>query len=424
MSDHVTTKQRRLVLPGASGRYSFYSPSTGLWTKRNRKVTRGSGSQYTVTEGHPFKGKYEGDLGGDFYTRKTECYISGHPSTLQWIDGKGRTNVLDSTFYCPGVPETASGELLEPTHIDKGPKSDVNALGATAIAQCAPTNPVAEAGLAAAELYRERLPSLPGIRLWKDRLRPLLGLSDDFLNAEFGWLPLVSDIKDTAKAISKHRQILEQYKRDDGKLVRRKFHYPSESTVTEETLLPNLARANEPTGEVTPSGVGPAVPAGSVVKRTETLRKTWFSGAFTYHIPDHSDSWSGMTRIASEAEQLFGINVLSPDTLWELTPWSWAIDWFTNTQDVLVNLGNAEVDGQVMRYGYMMDENISTTTYTMIGSSGWYNLPVGAVAPVTFKTVTKTRSGANPYGFGIGWEDLSPTQLAITAALGITRVLR
>jgi hypothetical protein len=35
----------------------------------------------------------------------------------------------------------------------------------------------------------------------------------------------------------------------------------------------------------------------------------------------------------------------------------------------------------------------------------------------------KRRREANPFGFGIGWEDLSPTQLAITAALGITRLL-
>jgi len=39
------------------------------------------------------------------------------------------------------------------------------------------------------------------------------------------------------------------------------------------------------------------------------------------------------------------------------------------------------------------------------------------------KTVHKSRFPANPFGFGVGWEGLSPTQLAITAALGITRAL-
>jgi hypothetical protein len=40
-----------------------------------------------------------------------------------------------------------------------------------------------------------------------------------------------------------------------------------------------------------------------------------------------------------------------------------------------------------------------------------------------YETVTKVRIPAGPFGFSIGWEGLSPTQLAITAALGITRLL-
>lgn len=422
MPDRKTRRSRKYPLAGASGDYWLKSPSTGKWELKKHGHVGGSGAQFTVSEGHPFKGKYEGDLGGDFFSTKSECFITGKPTTLNWIDGKGRSNKLDSTFFCPGVP-ISKGDLTQPTPVT-GPKPDTNGLGATAIALCSPVNPIAELGIASTEIYREGLPSLPGYRLWKNRLKPLLGLGEEVLNAEFAFLPLVSDVKDAAKAITKHREILEQYKRDDGKLVRRQFHYPSETEVHEETLLAGFARAVDASGQIVPSDVGPSVPPGYVLKRTETLRKTWFSGAFTYHIPTQNDTWEGMRRIATDANKLFGIRILSPETLWELTPWSWAVDWFTNTQQVITNLSNAEIDGQVLRYGYLMDENISTTTYTLMESSGWYNLPVSSVAPVTFKTVTKTRGGANPYGFGIGWEDLSPSQLAITAALGITRVLR
>jgi hypothetical protein len=47
----------------------------------------------------------------------------------------------------------------------------------------------------------------------------------------------------------------------------------------------------------------------------------------------------------------------------------------------------------------------------------------GGGGAIGYESVEKSRSPANPFGFGIGWEDLSPTQLAITAAIGITRLL-
>lgn len=420
MPPNQTRRSRKLAFPGLEGFYYLKPLGSKDWELRKHGVLRGGGTQFTVSEGHPFRGKFEGDLGGDFFTTKSVAKTGGKRSTLEWKDGKGRPNKLDSSFYPPGIPKS-TGVLTPPDPITE-PYGDVNGLGATAVALVSPVNPIAELGVASAEMYRERLPSLPGIRLWKNRLNPLLGLGEEVLNAEFGWLPLVSDIEDTAEAIRKHRDILEQYKRDDGKLVRRAFHYPTETSVTEETLLPNLARAVDASGQVVSTDVGPTVAAGSVLKRTETLRKTWFAGAFTYHIPDQNDTWNGMRSIAASADKLFGIKP-TPELLWELTPWSWAADWFTNTQQVVTNLSNAEIYGQVLRYGYMMDENIQRTTYTMIGSSGWYNLPLSAVTPVTYETVSKTRSRANPYGFGIGWEDLSPSQLAITAALGITRLL-
>jgi hypothetical protein len=58
-------------------------------------------------------------------------------------------------------------------------------------------------------------------------------------------------------------------------------------------------------------------------------------------------------------------------------------------------------------------------TYTHSG----VNLKTGPTGPVSqvFRTVYKRRVKAHPYGFGLTDGDLSPRQLAILAALGISR---
>jgi hypothetical protein len=151
--------------------------------------------------------------------------------------------------------------------------------------------------------------------------------------------------------------------------------------------------------------------------RTTTIRR-WFSGAFTYHLALGGDSFSKMVRAQSEAKKLLGFS-LTPDTLWNLAPWSWAVDWFTNTGDVIENITSMAVDGMVLKYGYVMEHTIVRDTYTFVGHPGL----VGNPRPndITMVTETKKRRKATPFGFGLTWDGFSPRQLAIIAALGITK---
>lgn len=126
--------------------------------------------------------------------------------------------------------------------------------------------------------------------------------------------------------------------------------------------------------------------------------------------------------------KLFGA---SPDlnTLWQLAPWSWAVDWFSNAGSFVQNLNSLHDYGTILRYGYIMETTTVTDTFT---ASGPYS-PVGLagvsqpypyVTPVTLRVTTKKRVAANPFGFGVSWDSLSSVQQAIAAALGITRVVR
>jgi hypothetical protein len=126
-----------------------------------------------------------------------------------------------------------------------------------------------------------------------------------------------------------------------------------------------------------------------------------------------------MAQFATYADKVLGAS-LTPETLWNLAPWSWAVDWFSNTGDVLHNLQSFQSDGLVMRYGYMMVHTIVKDTYRL-SSSNLGNDSSSGVSPLAYVTETKTRAKANPYGFGASWNGLSPHQLAILGALGITR---
>jgi hypothetical protein len=114
---------------------------------------------------------------------------------------------------------------------------------------------------------------------------------------------------------------------------------------------------------------------------------------------------------------------IDPETLWNLTPWSWAVDWFSSAGDVIHNLNAWSKYGLVLRYGYVMEHTLNETTYTRRMSTpllvGQY--PSDSTCSASFCTETKKRYRANPFGFGVSWEGLNPTQISILGALGITK---
>jgi hypothetical protein len=239
----------------------------------------------------------------------------------------------------------------------------------------------------------------------------------EFLNLSFGWLPFISDITSLSNAATKAHTVISQYERDSGKVVRRKYRFPFVHDSSETIYSTNVGLGY---AAGTSNAIDDPSHRGNVVRKVETFRDRWFSGAFTYHLPSDSDSRLALGKAAQEAEKLLG-TPLSPETLWNLTPWSWAVDWFTNTGDYLHNLNAFAANGLVMRYGYMMEHTIVKHTYTHVGASGITGKLDMTVPPLVLVTESKKRVQANPFGFGISWDGLSPFQLSIAAALGLSR---
>lgn len=408
--------------------------TTKEWLGSSGKMNPGqtntvTGKQMTASESNPRSpdGKYRS--GGSFYTSRVNDIFdvgflknSYNPSLGKFYSG-----------WISGSPPTEAEmkklgyQNLSNSFGDKN-ESQMFADGTTAISRCNPINPASNLGTTLAESVREGIPSLPGIQQWEAKTRVLKGLGGEYLNYIFGWAPLVDEVHNVVHAARHHRDLLSQYHRGEGSDTHRGYVFPSQPTFTTLPEEKTTGWFGPPSGWLGGQGTRQVC----LVRHT----KRWFEGCFTYGLPSSTDSWRKALGYGSDADALFGLS-LTPDLLWELAPWSWAVDWFTNAGDVINNVTNFGLAGLVLRYGYAMEETIekvyaegrcpdySTASFEKTTGGGTWNLSNSSSGTYRRGTecVTKRRVPASPFGFSIGWEGLSPTQLAITAALGITRLL-
>ncbi len=372
--------------------------------------------------GHPYRllGRADHDIGGEFLSLKTEVLggrhfgsdrlYGGNPdSVVQWSGWAFASS--EAAQLCSAPRRTPAQELAYLTSkVPSASTVSMHSHGTTAINRCAPTNPLVDLSTSMAELLREGLPSIPG--------RNASNPGGEYLNYQFGIAPLVSDVRDLRKVLADADALWAQYERNSGKHIRRAYEFPpkSETTTTTGTGTPQVVSVKREDGSfstVAPSGS--LVQPGTVSSHIQTDTRFWFNGAFTYFLPK-----SGWRREMERLDRLYG---LSPgvDTIYQLTPWSWLVDYFFNLGDVIENLNAFTKDGLVMPYGYVMAETTTTTLTTL--NFGLWNGTVFTPQRVS-DTVTKTskrRLPATPFGFGLTDSGLTPKQWSILAALGLSR---
>jgi hypothetical protein len=270
------------------------------------------------------------------------------------------------------------------------------------------------------ELFRDGLPGIPVLSNLKERASVGRKAGSEFLNVEFGWKPLVSDIRSLANAVIRHEKILKQFHRDSGRVVRRRFYFPDETiegTPGPGSLSLNTAITNETPWLNAFTAGGTATPS---ISKT-TVRRKWFSGAYTFFMHDSTHgAIASAESAAQKARLLLGLD-LNPETLWQLSPWSWLADWVGNVGDNLSNVTRLSNDSLVIQYGYMM-----CSTSTEMVRAGSVPLRDGGYVQVVDRSrkITKERQRATPYGFGLNTSAFSATQWAILGALGMTRAPR
>lgn len=378
--------------------------------------------QAISTEGHAFQnlGKTKGNIGGDFESQKIQVHLGGD-SYPRWVR---RPPILNGGPYAQEYftlpvagPDVATQMASVKSQGENQTKllaylaancplgfslSNLVALGAKAIDQMSPTNPVADTAATLAEFFSERkffnVPGNAG------------SAPGEYLNYQFGIAPTVGFAQDLRGAIQNREQIVDQLARDSGRLIRRKGTVFSDESGLSESI----------TKDVYPSWIG-GTPVTQVQQRgtltiTESVTRTsWFSGAFTYYLPKE-----GILRTVAELDKKYGVKP-NVDTAWELLPFSWLVDYKVSAGAAVSNFSKFSSDGLVMPYAYIMGQQNSTTRYVWNGQirdgSGSFR---SVTLTATVEKTTKQRMRASPYGFGILPGDLSGRQLSILAALGLS----
>lgn len=378
-----------------------------------RVFSSSSGGQYVSSEGHPYRNLGKGgDVGGPFTSQKVEI-ANSHPEPV-WIKDGSRYNMYTRIFPSadarnaevkfqgssdPSIIASAVGSQCLPLVSD----SYLDTSGATAINRCRPASSVVESAAVIAELIGERkLFAIPG----RDGK-----LSGEYLNYQLGISPSLGAIRDFQEAAKNSEKLLSQLHRDSGRRVRRRYTFPPKPT----TLWEGAPEVGVyPVSDVALNSY--VVGTGTRSTRSYVTERTWFSGAFVYHVPKEV----GVSRSIAELDYLYGVKP-GIDTAWEVIPFSFVADYFSNMGDVLSNLNALALDGLVLAYGYIMHENLHEWHQVWTGpikiDGVWQTVELAC----SLFCANKQRKAANPFGFGLTDDDLSLRQLSILAALGINR---
>jgi len=368
---------------------------------------------------------------------KTNPIDSGHP-----FFSRRRSQTLSHTSFKvfstrPGYElEGYSGPLVpyRSGHVKSYPSvnpmtaNEISLFGSRAIKATTPTRPAASLATTLGEVVRDGFPLISVLnnqisrrspdpdlngRLDLTKDLPVSTAGSEFLNYTFGWSPLVGDLIKLLKAVSNSYEIISQYVRDGqpGLYVRRRMQF-------EPVVDTGFTDQGECTFLYAQQILQPAPTAGVFTQEDSVRQLMWFSGAYKYFVDVDSSTLARFQRYAKEADKLLGLQ-LSAEVLWELTPWSWLLDWKVDIGTLLSNASNFQNDDLVLLWGYLMRRTDAVRRYVSRGPT-FSSVNPGAVSH-SFKVVQKERYKATPFGFGVTTADFSDQQWAILAALGLTK---
>jgi hypothetical protein len=394
-----------------------YPYGNGPWYHFTTYTGGGSGTKTTFEKrcwdelhpGPPYK------TGGplDIYEFSTNEYESIGP--FQDISWKYKA---DTSF----LPAIKPSSYLAWANLDEFISSGVGdafAHGATGWDIFSPTRPGADLGIFLGE-FKDVPRMLKGTaKAFHDAWRAMGGsltgfapksVANHWLNTQFGWMPFLNDLRKFQRTTKLLDTKLKRLRRNNGKWERRGGTFISDS----ETEIVDQGNTN---------GLYPALifyhyetPSGSKLVTSTTTQQVWFEAAFRYWIPGKPDSWYWKARAMA---MLYGLTP-SPSLIWELTPWSWLIDWWSNAGDCISNISSTLFDNLAAKYAFVMAKTSYKVTYE--GSANLNSRHVHGSWDAEYSR--KSRAAASPFGFGLTGDDFSTRQWSILSALGLTRLGR
>lgn len=379
IKDSTRLSGHAVGLARSSG-FAAWQPYDYKTSSRFRQVSIGH-------PGPPYK------TGGNWFMERTTDERNSVQASSNFIEGTYM--LLSPTFSLTG-PQHTPKDLTQ---------SEVNEIGTDFFKYAGDRTitPVFDGAVALGELYRDGFPKVVGSGHWREKALSAHNAGSEYLNYEFGWKPFVSDLKDFARVVLQGDHLWKEFVRKANTWQKISRSYSTQADVR--------------SGVGSFTSVPTAVNVFAYGNATETnSTKTWCEGYFRYYLPMGDDTASNMRRFAQKARYLYGAR-LTPDVVWNIAPWSWAADWFSNVGDILTNLSNMGPDGLVGKEVYMMRHYRRDTRAYAVPVSNNKGVPR---SPLYIRSgyEGKTRRTASPFGFGLSWDDLTPRQVAIAVALG------
>lgn len=403
-------------IPGA-----YYNVSDGVW--------------YDMPIHHDHKRNANGvyDSGGEWLRYTREIKYDGDSSMSIYRPGwglayKGRTKVNIAS----GNPLTGAEilSIFEATKLK----------GAEAWNAMRPAKPSFNAALSIAELRelpgalkirakdlrdtRIRLKATSKRRLKRGDKSVVNKAGDLYLSYVFGWLPLMNDIKNFTQAFNQKKKAFDQMLRDEGRPIKRGSKLSSPAPTSTTTRYARGGSTGHNT-DVSPTFVTQCyVPGYNHLCYTDvtvaTEYETWCSGKFRYYLPPgpRDGPWKRALY-----RRIMGLK-LSPDLIYNLIPWSWLADYFTDLGQFVSAVSSGVEENLYAEYAYVMRTFKRTTTYYCTDNVRITNAGNGGtkVSTMVVTDIVKVRVQATPFGFGFAEEDLSLKQSAILGALGLSRL--
>lgn len=267
------------------------------------------------------------------------------------------------------------------------------------------------------------LNSIYELKEWPQTVKPQIlkyrntrAWGDYYLAVNFGWIPLLSDIRQFTHNMFTYHEQLDQLLRDEGKPVRRQFPLTNHSFTIGEGPVRGQSYGAFQSGMITSA-------FASVPFFEDTLEygsNVWFSGQFRYHLPSGPRDWNW--KRAMYFRIMAGTP--SPATVWNAIPWTWLVDYFSNIGHIINNLDDGLAENLAADYAFLMQrkhiiyKRVSTGVFNTFGGG-----TESALATTRIVKDYKERTIVNPFGPSLNSLDsLSGKQLSILGALGMSNL--
>lgn len=358
-------------------------------------------------------------------TRSTFEYVVNHGTTDSRVDSASvqgfiRLNDPPLSLFPSGLPSV----------------SYTSSIAGQRMRQSTPTAPEIDLALVLAELRDfpglvRNVLSLP--RAWTSAREG----AGQYLGAVFGFMPTGSDVMTLAEIAARSHEKVAAFERHANRQLRRS----RVDTLYEDTRIHEL---DYPTvnsqGDYTMSGgwrfqaKGIHAFAGNVSNvryaphltlAVELSRVVRTFCTFEYFIPNPLGLNTRMKEYKKKFEKLLGSG-LTPGLLYDLTPFSWLIDYFLDVGGLLRYQNEVANNGvTASRAGHTLVERVDATLFLSgynfyPGTSSTVSRKTTAYGSSTYSRETVRRRKGNPYSMSPSW-DLTTQQWAIVGALGLAR---